>query len=555
MGGTARLRRPQRIGTADGDGFVARGGLSGRRGVGDEGGNGVLAETKGAGTVDERAHLPRELHEGGSEPGDDGAAAAAQVDEPLVSQLLVGTKHGVNVNVERAGEPLRRRQRRPLAEPPGRNVSPHGVRDLLIDGALVRLVDSDEHGTSLLIILVELELVCEGVITPVRLAWTAEATMHTVVRPLTIMTAAVAAAALLAGCAPEPDDAPAPATTSEPAPPAATPPTAQPLGPREPSIGLQAPWSVAFAENSALVSERDSGRLLELTADGGSRQITVVEGVQHGGEGGLLGIAVPPTPEGSIPEQLFVYSTAADGNRVQRFALTGAAGELGVSDPVTVIDGLPSALSHNGGRIAFGPDGMLYVTVGDAGQSWLSQDLESLGGKILRLTPEGDVPSDNPFEGSPVYSYGHRNPQGIAWAEDGTMYSSEFGQDTWDELNVITAGANYGWPEVEGIAGDERYVDPVQQWQPADASPSGIAITRDTIFIANLRGQRVRTVPLDDLTAASEHFVGEYGRIRDVSVAPDGTLWLLSNNTDGRVEPRHDDDRFIDTGLVPQSRP
>ncbi|WP_255809271.1 PQQ-dependent sugar dehydrogenase [Leucobacter aridicollis] len=361
---------------------------------------------------------------------------------------------------------------------------------------------------------------------------------------------AIAALLSLAGCAAEqpaePPESPSPAPTT-------TPPTeepSEPLGPRQSTTGLAAPWSIAYVENSALVSERDSGKLIELTEDGASREIATIPGVVHGGEGGFLGIAVSPAPEGTQPEFLYAYSTASSGNRVQRFPLTGTPGSLAIGEATPIVEGLPSATSHNGGRIAFGPDGMLYVTVGDASQPWLSQDLDSLAGKILRLTPDGGVPDDNPFEGSPVYTSGHRNPQGIAWAADGTMYSSEFGQDTWDELNVITAGSNYGWPEVEGIAGDDRYVDPVQQWTPAEASPSGIAITSDTIYIANLRGQRVRTVPLSDLTTGSDHFVEEYGRIRDVTVSPDGKLWLLSNNTDGRVEPRAGDDRFIDSGLV-----
>ena len=348
-----------------------------------------------------------------------------------------------------------------------------------------------------------------------------------------------------------PSDPPAPTPGASPGDPTAR---ATP-GPRAPSTGLTSPWSIAYVGNSALVSERDTARVAELREDGSVRTAATIAGVCHGGEGGLLGIAVSPVAPGEFPAYLYAYSTADTGNRVQRFALTGEPGSLELGAPETLIEGLPSAHSHNGGRIAFGPDGMLYITVGDASMPGLAQQLESLGGKILRITPDGAVPEGNPYPGSPVFSSGHRNPQGIAWSEDGTMYSSEFGQDTWDELNVITAGGNYGWPEVEGIAGDDRFIDPVQQWAPAEASPSGIAITRDTIFIANLRGQRLRTVPLDNLTAASEHFVGEYGRIRDVSVAPDGTLWLLSNNTDGRIEPRQDDDRFIDTGLVPESRP
>lgn len=373
--------------------------------------------------------------------------------------------------------------------------------------------------------------------------------MHTSRRPLTLISAITILLLALTSCAPEPEPKPSPTSSpSDEATPSAAP--TDPPGPREQTLGLTSPWSVAFVANSALVSERDTGKLLELTEDGASREITTVAGVVHGGEGGLLGVAVSPAAAGALPESLYAYSTAENGNRVQRFPITGKPGSLAIGDPTTVIEGLPSASSHNGGRIAFGPDGMLYVTAGDAAQPWLAQDLSSPGGKILRLTPDGSIPDDNPFDNSPVFSYGHRNPQGIAWAADGTMYSSEFGQDTWDELNVITPGANYGWPEVEGIAGDARYVDPVQQWTPAEASPSGIAILGDTIYIANLRGQRVRSVPLSDLTASAEYFIEEYGRIRDVVVSPDDKLWLLSNNTDGRVDPRPDDDRFIDSGLV-----
>lgn len=368
-------------------------------------------------------------------------------------------------------------------------------------------------------------------------------------RPLTYFSATAVLLLALTSCAPEPDPAPAPAPAPSNEAPATPEPAAQ-LGPRQQTLNLTSPWSVAFVANSALVSERDTAKLLELAEDGTSREIATIAGVVHGGEGGLLGLAVSPATDGAQPESLYAYSTAASGNRVQRFPITGEPGSLAIGDPTTIIEGLPSAASHNGGRIAFGPDGMLYVTAGDAAQPWLSQDLSSPGGKILRLAPDGSIPEDNPYADSPVYSYGHRNPQGIAWAEDGTMYSSEFGQDTWDELNVITPGSNYGWPEVEGIAGDVRYVDPVQQWTPAEASPSGIAILGDTIYIANLRGQRVRTVPLSDLTANAEYFIEEFGRIRDVVVSPDGKLWLLSNNTDGRIDPRPDDDRFIDSGLV-----
>lgn len=309
--------------------------------------------------------------------------------------------------------------------------------------------------------------------------------------------------------------------------------------------GLDAPWSVAFLADIPLISQRDDGTVLEVTGSGQTRAIGTVEGVQHTGESGLLGLAVDDQ------DRLYAYSTGPGGNRIQRFDVTGEPGSLALGEPETIIDGLPSASYHDGGRIAIGPDGMLYATVGDAGQSDAAQDVESLAGKILRLTLDGDVPDDNPFPGSPVYSYGHRNPQGIAWADDGTLFATEFGQDTWDELNIITAGGNYGWPRVEGIAGREDFIDPVQQWSPAEASPSGIAITGGTVFIANLRGAVLRAVPVADPAASTDFYTEEYGRIRAVVPSPDGGLWFLTNNTDGRGTPDADDDRLLG---VPLSR-
>lgn len=304
------------------------------------------------------------------------------------------------------------------------------------------------------------------------------------------------------------------------------------------STGLAAPWSIAFLDDTPLVSERDSGRVLELDGEGNGREIATIAGVVARGEGGLLGIAVHDG-------YLYAYFTASGENRVERFELIGEPGALSLGEAETILDGLPAAGVHNGGRIAFGPDGMLYVTAGDANDRASAQSLDALSGKILRLTPSGDVPDDNPFAGSPVYSYGHRNPQGIAWDAEGTLYASEFGQNTWDELNIIEPGGNYGWPQVEGIAGQEGFVDPVQQWRPSDASPSGIAIAADTLYIANLRGQRLRAVPLADPGTATELLVGEYGRLRDAVAAPDGSIWVLTNNTDGRGRPAADDDRIL----------
>lgn len=315
-----------------------------------------------------------------------------------------------------------------------------------------------------------------------------------------------------------------------------------PSGPTEVVRGLSAPWSIAFHGDTALISERDSGRILEITATGTTRVVGAIQGVVHEGEGGLLGLAVRG-------DQLFVQFTTANDNRIVRHTLTGEGepGALSLTNPQPILTGIPKAFTHNGGRLAFGPDGLLYATAGDAGNPSNAQDRASLSGKILRMTADGKPPSDNPFPGSLVYSLGHRNPQGLAWAPDGTMYAAEFGQNTWDELNVISPGGNYGWPTTEGIAGRSGFIDPVQQWATDDASPSGIAIAGDAIWIANLKGQRLRRVPLSDTSSSSELFVGDetLGRLRDVVVAPDGALWVLTNNTDGRGSPRSGDDRVI----------
>ena len=351
-------------------------------------------------------------------------------------------------------------------------------------------------------------------------------------RPASLLLAPLVLVAVLAGCTPGSDPSPTPdedPTTTAPA---------GGVGTTTLAEGLETPWSLAVVDGTALLSERDSGRVLELDADGGQREIGAVDGVRARGEGGLLGIAVHD-------DHLYAYSTGADENRLQRFALTGEPGSYGLGEAETLLDGIAAASHHNGGRIAVGPDGMLYVTVGDAGDAAAAQDPDSLSGSILRLTPEGDIPSDNPVDGSPVYSYGHRNPQGLAWDDDGTLHATEFGQDTWDELNVIEPGGNYGWPEVEGAAGDDRFVDPVQQWAPADASPSGMAAADGSLWIANLRGQRLREVPLEDTSTSAEHLVGEHGRLRDVAVGPDGSLWVLTSNTDGRGAPGPEDDRVL----------
>lgn len=369
----------------------------------------------------------------------------------------------------------------------------------------------------------------------------------------------VAVAALLTSCAPSTSPRPTVTNTPEPRPtPSVLPTPVLPVVDWQPSgetsvleTGMKAPWSIVeLPDGSALISERDSGTVLQRAAAGGLRTVGTVPGVVHQGEGGLLGLAVQSGPD---PASLYAYLTTRSDNRVVRMPLTVTAGEYSLGAPTNIITGIPKGTNHNGGRIAFGPDGMLFVTAGDATDTANAQNLKSLGGKILRVTPDGAVPADNPFPGSPVYTFGHRNPQGIAWDAHGTMWASEFGQNTWDELNIITPGADYGWPIVEGIGHDPRFTDPVYQWHTDQASPSGIAIVGDTIFMASLRGERLWTIWTTQGRApvtVTASFTGQFGRLRAV-IAHGSTLWMLTNNTDGRGTPSAGDDKLISVTLVP----
>jgi glucose/arabinose dehydrogenase len=306
--------------------------------------------------------------------------------------------------------------------------------------------------------------------------------------------------------------------------------------------GIDVPWGLAFLpDGDALVAERESGRILRVSPSGGQpRQVYEVPGVAAGGEGGLLGLAV--SPDYAQDNLVYAYFTARQDNRIVRFSLDD-------DSPDVVFDGIAKAGNHNGGRIAFGPDGMLYVGTGDAGRTSRSQDSDDPAGKILRLTPDGEPAPGNPTAGSPVYSLGHRNVQGLAWDAQGRLFATEFGQNDVDELNLIEPGRNYGWPEVEGEGGTEggRYTNPLVTWPTRQASPSGLAIAGETAYMAALRGERLWTIPLtgDGVGDPSAEFADRYGRLRTVAVAPDGALWLTTSNTDGRGDVRDGDDRIL----------
>lgn len=313
---------------------------------------------------------------------------------------------------------------------------------------------------------------------------------------------------------------------------------------------LKSPWGLApLPEGGLLVSSRDEGTITRVDEKTGRKtELGQVPGVAPAGEGGLLGIALSPTY--ASDHMIYAYFTTASDNRIVRMLYDEkkpSGEQLGAPD--TIFKGIPKGMIHNGGRIAFGPDRMLYAGAGETGDRGQAQDTKALGGKILRMTPDGDPAPGNPFDNSVVYSYGHRNVQGLAWDDKQRLWASEFGQDTWDELNQIKPGDNYGWPVVEGKRDDPKYHNPIAQWHTDQASPSGIAYAEGSLWMAGLRGQRLWRIPLKgtEAAAAPQAFLkGEYGRLRTVVPAGGDKLWLVTSETDGRGSPGKGDDRILE---------
>jgi glucose/arabinose dehydrogenase len=307
---------------------------------------------------------------------------------------------------------------------------------------------------------------------------------------------------------------------------------------REIASDLKAPWGlVPLKDGSFLINERDARKIIRVR-DGSTSTVRTIDEADPAGEGGLLGLAITPDEK-----TVFAYYTAADDNRIVSMSWDGR--DLG--SPKVILKDIPKGFVHNGGRMVIGPDGYLYVGTGESGSGRLSQDKDSLGGKILRLRLDGRPAPDNPFDNE-VFSYGHRNVQGLAFDDAGRLWASEFGQQTWDELNLIKKGADYGWPEVEGSGNVKGMTNPKVVWRTNDASPSGLAYWQGDLWMAGLRGQRLWQIPLDGTKAGDPvaHFRGDYGRLRTVAVAIDGNSLLLTNsNTDGRGDPASEDDRLF----------
>ncbi len=323
--------------------------------------------------------------------------------------------------------------------------------------------------------------------------------------------------------------------------------------------GLNVPWSIVFTSPSRmLVTERGgSVRVIENGMLTG-KPLHMFDEVSSASEEGLMGMALDPAY--AVNRYIYLSLAYPKGSAlfVKVIRMTDAGDRL--ADERTIIDGIPAAQNHAGSRLRFGPDGMLYVTTGDATDRPLAQRMDSLAGKILRLAPDGGIPPDNPFPGSPVYTLGHRNPQGIDWHPvTGALYSTEHGPSGFDgpgggdELNRIVTGKNYGWPVVSHERTDPRFESPLKVWTPAQAPASGMFYSDDrmpelkhSFFFGALKGQGIwRIVFGDDGTSialAEKLSIGDYGRIRDVAQGPDGAIYFTTSNRDGRGRPREGDD-------------
>lgn len=296
---------------------------------------------------------------------------------------------------------------------------------------------------------------------------------------------------------------------------------------------LEIPWELAFLPSGdALITERP-GRLQLLDKSHQLTQLAQILEVKHIGEGGLLGVAVDP--EYSTNQYIYLYYTYhSENNRTLNRVVRYKLSDNKISDPTTLVDVIPGSANHNGGRLKFSPDGYLYITTGDAQNPSLSQNKNSLAGKILRW-------KNNEVE---VYSSGHRNPQGLAWDSSGQLWATEHGPSAHDEINKIVAGQNYGWPEITGNQRGLDMVPPVAQSGNSTWAPAGMTYLDGTLYFAGLRGQSLFSTSVNS-SAVTEHFKNEFGRLRDVVLGPDGMLYLLTSNRDGRGQPQAGDDKIL----------
>ena len=311
---------------------------------------------------------------------------------------------------------------------------------------------------------------------------------------------------------------------------------------------LEKPWAMSFADDKIFITEK-VGRIRVI--DNGTLENNSVADlhVEDLTEAGLLGIAADP--EFGKNHFLYVYYTYKDGDNLWNKVLRITVPDDRITDAKTILDKIPGAEFDDGGVLKFGPDKKLYVGTGDATNQNSSQDLNSLAGKILRLNSDGSIPNDNPFPNSPVYSYGHRNPQGLAWDDKGNLYETEEGPTRNDEINLIKPGSNYGWP-VQECSGSPKYQGPLVCYNPS-IGPAGIAYyssgklpIKNSLVLATLLGHSVEQLPIGNGTLLEQKIILDgVGRIRDVDKGPDGNLYVLTSNTDGMGYPSKNDDKLL----------
>ncbi|WP_221566706.1 sorbosone dehydrogenase family protein [Alkalihalobacillus sp. TS-13] len=303
---------------------------------------------------------------------------------------------------------------------------------------------------------------------------------------------------------------------------------------------LEVPWQINIVEDTVYYLSGRPGKIISISEGMKQNQtVDVSKEIVSRTESGLLGFYIV---KGSQPLEAYLYHTYQEDGRLQNRVVKVQKDEDIWKETDILLEGIPGGPIHNGGRLAVGPDEKLYITTGDAGDPDLAQDQKSLAGKIIRLNLDGTIPDDNPFSDSPVYSYGHRNPQGIGWTKDGKMYSSEHGSTDRDEINEIVAGGNYGWPVIRGDEEHEGMIKPIFHSGDNTWAPSGLTISDSKIYVAFLAGKQIREFDLDK--NSSRTFAEGYGRMRDVEIV-NGSLYAITNNTDGRGNPEPEDDRLL----------
>lgn len=322
---------------------------------------------------------------------------------------------------------------------------------------------------------------------------------------------------------------------------------------------LDIPWSIAWAPDGTVFFTERSGHL-RVIQSGDLLEESIFSLDVEGVEGGLLGVALDPNYKEN--HFIYLYYTYNDFLSTQNKVVRYVESDLTLSEDKVLIDGIPGGPFHDGGRIEFGPDGKLYITTGDAGNAGLAQDKNSVAGKILRINSDGSIPEDNPFTDSSIYSYGHRNPQGIDWDQFGNLVATEHGPSGWrgvahDEINLIVPGGNYGWPDIIGEETMDGLISPILQSGDDTWAPSGAEFyDGDKIpqwvgkyFVATLLGNHLHMIDFDleknIVVSDQKLFTGEFGRLRDVKTGPDGYLYVLTSNQDGRGSPKANDDKIL----------